>query len=176
MNDTTWVLLACAVCVLVIHAYGALLEASDLAYGDPLRVVLLGGDGVEGELAEGRSRRSGRKTREREDGGGGVEVDGWTLLHLFFYGALAFVFPAQWPLLFLLGATWEAYEYAISVRSEWWYARWQDIATNSVGIVLGLALAWSLRQHHGGAPASSSSSARRRTSRPPVRSRLRLGP
>jgi len=156
MNDTTWILLACAVCVLVIHAYGVLLGALDLVYGDPLRIVLAGNGGEEEDGGDARSNGTGGRSRRRVvkkggdgSGDGELEIDGWTLLHLFFYGVLAFLFPARWPLLFLLGVAWEAYEFAVSVRSEWWYARWQDIATNSVGIVIGLALAWSLRGRSG---------------------------
>lgn len=151
------------VCVLAIHAYGALLEALDLVYGDPLR-LMWGSSIAEDEDEDGAavSRRSGMR---KGGGAADVEIDGWTGLHLLFYGVLAFVFPRRWLLLFVLGVLWEAYEYAISRRSEWWYARWQDIVTNSVGILLGVALAMAFRR-----PSSSSSSSlvrprRRRTRR-----------
>lgn len=83
-------------------------------------------------------------------------VDGWGILHLFFYMILAYVYPQKWLLIFLLGLAWEILEsyfydhpfyiskcnYQLSTDdvAGWWYGRWQDIVMNSIGIFVGYML------------------------------------
>lgn len=86
-------------------------------------------------------------------------LDGWGLTHLFFFMSLAYSFPSLEYIAYcwVLGVIWELIEYSMKdhpfymsrcnykVTAEngkgWWYGRWQDIVTNTVGLIIGYTLA-----------------------------------
>jgi len=88
-------------------------------------------------------------------------LDGWGISHFTFFATLAYFYPSQWVLIWLLGVFWELFEYSVKDRpfylsrchydiatdkgEGWWYGRWQDIVMNSLGIALGLGLRRLLR-------------------------------
>lgn len=91
-------------------------------------------------------------------------LDGWGLMHFLFFALLTTLFPRLWWLIFLLGVGWEILEYYMNTSTfttcskrkenrekngmithtaeeyKWWYARWQDVVMNTVGIGVALLL------------------------------------
>lgn len=82
-------------------------------------------------------------------------VDGWGLSHLLLYGIMTFIYPNQWHFIFLIGVVWEIIEIILSYIpifkcyllnygrgqvTEWWYARFEDIIMNWLGIIIGYYL------------------------------------
>lgn len=81
-------------------------------------------------------------------------IDGWGLLHFWFFAMLSYVFPTLWKQLIIAGILWEIVEMIFKEHpfylSEcnldtdkgegWWYGRWEDIVMNSLGIVVGFYL------------------------------------
>lgn len=87
-------------------------------------------------------------------------LDGWGVLHFFFYMWLTYLFPKQFVLIFVLGVAWELLEslmkdhpfylttckasidtdHGQKEKTQWWYGRWQDIVMNTAGMVLGYYL------------------------------------
>jgi hypothetical protein len=96
-----------------------------------------------------------RRTKDRLHNG--TAFDAWGISHLLFYGTLAFAFPHRATLLFAMGLAWEALEYHWSVHPiaaarcdredirKIWYARWEDIAWNALGILLGVLVHFNFR-------------------------------
>lgn len=83
-------------------------------------------------------------------------VDGWGVMHFFYFLVLGFSFPKNLPTIFWMGVLWEMVEsyshdhpfylaeckYVISTDKEsgWWYGRWQDIVMNTLGMFCGVWL------------------------------------
>lgn len=81
-------------------------------------------------------------------------VDGWGLLHFWFFALLTYTFPSHWCVIALGGVLWEYIEMQFKekpfylakcnvVKGEkknWWYGRWEDIVMNSLGMLFGLWL------------------------------------
>ena len=82
-------------------------------------------------------------------------IDGWGLSHLLLYGIMTFIYPNQWQFIFLIGVVWEIIEFIFSFMpifkcyllnhqrdqvTEWWYARFEDIFMNWLGIIIGYYL------------------------------------
>jgi len=84
-------------------------------------------------------------------------VDGWGILHFFYFVLLGYVFPHNLTTIFVMGVLWEIIEsysadhpfylskckYTITTDDEkgWWYGRWQDIVMNTLGMFCGYYLA-----------------------------------
>lgn len=83
-------------------------------------------------------------------------LDGWGLLHFWFYAMIAYFFPAYWKEITLFGILWEILEmmfkehpfYLAKCHAQveqqkegWWYGRWEDIIMNSLGVMFGIYLA-----------------------------------
>ena len=126
-----FILLTCFICVFVIAAYGTY-RCNQPQFVDPLT-----GSFFPSPL--------------------NTFLDGWGLLHFFFFTGLVYNFPDHLMLIFLLGITWEVVESTLRDRpfyistcrskpvlssddSPWWYARWQDIIMNGFGILVGYHL------------------------------------
>lgn len=83
-------------------------------------------------------------------------VDGWGIIHFFYFMILGFFFPEDLPTIFWMGVLWEMVEsyshdhpfylaeckYVISTDKDsgWWYGRWQDIVMNTLGMCCGYYL------------------------------------
>jgi hypothetical protein len=78
-------------------------------------------------------------------------IDGWGLLHFWFFLWLAYHYPNCWKELIFFGIMWEILESVFkerpfyltkcdSSKDGWWYGRWQDIVMNSLGLCAGLLL------------------------------------
>lgn len=106
------IFVSCLIVVLIIHIYGYIKDSSY----DPFKVPLL------------------NKPFDF--------VDGWSLTHTMFYFVLAFMYPKEYILIFMIGVIWECMECTYSyMRSDgWWIGRWQDILMNAIGIAFGLML------------------------------------
>lgn len=83
-------------------------------------------------------------------------IDGWGMLHFWFFAMLAYMFPSCWIELTIAGIIWEIMETIFKERpfyltecdakikenkEGWWYGRWQDIPMNTLGIGFGLLMA-----------------------------------
>ncbi len=84
--------------------------------------------------------------------------DGWAISHILLFALLAYLFPNCLLLLFIIGVVWEGMEEAygwivrntpfkhvschlnMSDRSSWWFGRWHDIISNSIGLAIGYGL------------------------------------
>lgn len=79
-------------------------------------------------------------------------IDGWGLIHFWFYALLFFKFPKAWYAIIIIGITWEIIESSLKDRpfylaeckadlsdhsAGWWYGRWQDVVMNSLGMLTG---------------------------------------
>ena len=68
---------------------------------------------------------------------------------------MTFIYPNQWHFIFLIGVVWEIIEIILSYIpifkcyllnygrgqvTEWWYARFEDIIMNWLGIIIGYYL------------------------------------
>ncbi len=82
-------------------------------------------------------------------------IDGWGLLHFWFFTTLAYWLPNCWAWLIVAGVLWEVVEMmfrehpfyftkcdaAVEENKDgWWYGRWQDLVMNALGVWCGLAL------------------------------------
>lgn len=81
-------------------------------------------------------------------------IDGWGLLHFWFYAILSFYFPSCWKEITFIGIIWEVIEsmfkdrpfylakcdISIEGKAGWWYGRWEDIVMNTLGVGFGLWL------------------------------------
>lgn len=81
--------------------------------------------------------------------------DGWAISHILLFAILAYLYPTCLVPLFIIGVVWEAMEEAygwivrntriqhvschlqMSDMSSWWFGRWHDIISNSIGLGLG---------------------------------------
>lgn len=87
-------------------------------------------------------------------------LDGWGILHVFFFMGLAYAYPRHLLFIFVAGVVWELVEFILKdrpfyiskcnvapvidtngVQKVWWYGRWEDIVMNSIGIAIGYTLA-----------------------------------
>jgi hypothetical protein len=81
-------------------------------------------------------------------------LDGWGVLHFWFFALLTFHFPTCWVQILVAGILWEVIEMMFKERhyylakcnsatesKNWWYGRWEDIVMNSLGMLCGLWLA-----------------------------------
>jgi len=85
-------------------------------------------------------------------------LDGWSISHFIFYGALANIYPNEIPFIIFCGILWEIFEYLTSnsnlkilgilrgiseckiVTGEsqtWFYAKYTDILMNVLGCLIG---------------------------------------
>lgn len=151
-NDYLAIASICAVCVIVIVAYGSY-RCQKPSFKDPL-------------------------TRVFAPAPFDKFLDGWGVAHLLFFTMLGYLYPRPHLLMFIfvLGVVWELIEYSIKDRpfylskcasapiidnrldsggttttttttpmpplSNWWYGRWQDIVMNTIGMTTGATLAW----------------------------------
>lgn len=82
-------------------------------------------------------------------------IDGWGLLHFWFFAMLCYLYPKYWKWLVIAGIIWEIIEMIfkehpfyladchVDIETDkegWWYGRWEDIIMNSFGMVCGLFL------------------------------------
>jgi len=81
-------------------------------------------------------------------------LDGWGVLHFWFFALVTFYFPSCWPYILVAGVLWECVELMFKERpfylakctahnetkKNWWYGRWEDIVMNSLGMLCGLWL------------------------------------
>jgi len=79
-------------------------------------------------------------------------IDGWYCTHLVLFSIMGYVFPHSIRLSFLFSVIWELFEYynekykpditqnATNCNTIWWYARWEDILINSIGLFIGRTL------------------------------------
>ncbi len=84
--------------------------------------------------------------------------DGWAISHILLYAALAYLFPEHLVLLFFIGVLWEIVEECYGwmlrngytkappciqlsdVRNTWWFGRWHDLVSNSIGLLIGYGI------------------------------------
>lgn len=84
--------------------------------------------------------------------------DGWAISHILLYAVLAYLFPSRLFVLFLIGVVWELLEeaYGWMIRNTgykpaacqnvsdkmttWWYGRWHDLVSNTIGLFAGYGL------------------------------------
>jgi hypothetical protein len=79
-------------------------------------------------------------------------IDGWCCTHFVLFSIMGYVFPHSIRLSFLFSVIWELFEYynekykpditqnATNCNTIWWYARWEDIVINSIGLFIGRTL------------------------------------
>lgn len=78
-------------------------------------------------------------------------IDGWGLLHFWFFMWLGYHYPNCWKEIVGVGVLWEVIESIFKdhpfyltecdvSKGGWWYGRWEDIVMNSLGLCAGLAL------------------------------------
>jgi hypothetical protein len=84
-------------------------------------------------------------------------LDGWGILHFFYFMVLGYFFPQNLTTIFVMGVLWEMIEsysadhpfylskckYVITTddKKGWWYGRWQDVVMNTLGMFCGYYLA-----------------------------------
>lgn len=84
--------------------------------------------------------------------------DGWALSHMVYFAVLAYTFdtPHEIALIWVMGVLWELLETVFRDRpfylaecdkgvtvagaGPWWYGRYEDIISNSIGIAVGVLL------------------------------------
>ena len=79
-------------------------------------------------------------------------TDGWAISHVVFYMILGYLYPDRWMYMFVSGIGWEIIEsrfenkpfYLSSCKGreheKWWYGRYEDIISNTVGMMIGISL------------------------------------
>ena len=81
-------------------------------------------------------------------------LDGWGISHFVLYGIMTFIYPKYWLFIFIIGILWELFEYYLehnlilncyvlndsNIKQKYWYARYQDIIMNTLGILVALLL------------------------------------
>ena len=82
-------------------------------------------------------------------------LDGWAISHFILYFILAYIYPSEWIFILLCGILWEILEYIFSFPffnydckynntdvkyNNWWYAQYEDIVMNILGISLALLI------------------------------------
>jgi hypothetical protein len=129
-NEYVQIVSICAVAVLTIVVYGTY-RCKTTSFRDPFTVALAP-DPLDKYL------------------------DGWGILHFFFFLFFGYFYPSKLVFAWVLGLIWELVEYAFKDRPfyisdcqyeidtdhgvGWWYGRWQDIVMNSLGLLSGYAL------------------------------------
>lgn len=77
--------------------------------------------------------------------------DGWLFSHFILFFIMGYLFPHSIRLSFLFSVIWELFEYLTSKYGllylkdkgcyhTWWYGKWEDIAINSIGLLIGRTL------------------------------------
>ncbi len=85
-------------------------------------------------------------------------LDGWGILHLFFYMLLTYLYPERWFLTWIIGVVWEVIELSSkdkpfympdcfytskdNTKGPWWYGRYEDIIMNTLGGAIGYLIAY----------------------------------
>jgi hypothetical protein len=83
-------------------------------------------------------------------------LDGWAITHYLFFLLLGYLYPEHILFSWTLGVGWELVEFMAKDRpfylskcnyevttengGGWWYGRWQDVVTNTLGLMSGLVL------------------------------------
>jgi hypothetical protein len=123
-----YITVALLACMLAIMAYGTF-RCRSAAFEDPMTESLIEGEPWNRFL------------------------DGWGILHFWFFAVLAFYFPGCWLELVIAGIVWEGMEMMFkerpfylaectaSTKKNWWYGRWEDIVMNTLGLLCGLWVA-----------------------------------
>lgn len=82
--------------------------------------------------------------------------DGWAISHFVLNASLGYVYPHFWYLFTVCGIVWEILEYygkhapfympfatphnKTANQSPFWYARYEDIVSNNLGLLLGVVV------------------------------------
>lgn len=78
-------------------------------------------------------------------------LDGWALSHFILFFILTYIYPSEWKFLIIVGILWEITEYILSTKNfhyiynhkyneNFWYARYQDIIMNILGILTAFTI------------------------------------
>ena len=87
------------------------------------------------------------------------DLDIWSISHIIWYFGLTYICPKKWKFIFVIGVFWELFEQFFGYlpptlinnlaiqyipsdnkNQKWWYGRFSDIISNSLGIALALQL------------------------------------
>ena len=86
-------------------------------------------------------------------------LNGWGISHFILYFILAYIYPSEWIFILVCSILWEILEYILSFSvfnyeckynntdvkyNNWWYAQYEDIVMN----ILGISLALLIRHFH----------------------------
>ena len=88
-------------------------------------------------------------------------IDGWSMTHFVFFLFLGYLFPGHFFFVFILGSSWELFEYWFGKNNkkfsrgydcnlnklkqdEWWYAKGSDLFLNLLGYIVGSYIATNL--------------------------------
>lgn len=131
MDQVKYLVLATILCVLAIISYGTY-RCRNPSFKDPMIKSVVGDSDLNKYL------------------------DGWGLLHFWFYALLMYKCSNIWYVIIIFGIIWELIEMrfkdkpfylakcdvSLSDDTEegWWYGRWQDIVMNSLGMFTGAML------------------------------------
>lgn len=83
--------------------------------------------------------------------------NGWAFSHFILFFILTYIYPSEWLFLLICGIIWEIIEYILSLKyfkklfkyyidsnydenNNYWYAQYEDIITNILGIILALLI------------------------------------
>lgn len=125
-----YLVISTVICVLLIISYGTY-RCRNTNFKDPLTNSIAGDSGLNKYL------------------------DGWGILHFWFYAMLMYKCPNLWGLIIIFGIIWEIVEMRFEDKPfylmecdvnlsddgvGWWYGRWQDIVMNSLGMITGALL------------------------------------
>jgi len=119
------------ICVLVIMAYGIILCMSNIQK-DPLETKPIVWD-----------------------------IDGWSMTHFVFFLFVGYLFPGHFLFIFILGSSWELFEYWIGKNNksltrgfecnlnklkedQWWYVKISDLFIKLLGYLVGAYIATKL--------------------------------
>lgn len=81
-------------------------------------------------------------------------LDGWGISHFILYGVITYIYPKYWLFIFMIGVLWELFEYFLennpklncyvlddnTIKQKYWYARYQDVIMNLLGILTALII------------------------------------
>lgn len=82
-------------------------------------------------------------------------LDGWALSHFMLFFILTYIYPSEWKFLIIVGIIWEIIEYILSIKkyhhifnyiynykydAVFWYARYEDIIMNILGIITAFTI------------------------------------
>lgn len=110
----------------LISVFGAVLCAGLLIVGAATGTIGKNADQRNDYLLE-RIELTDRKTRK-------PIANSWTLIHFLGFFLASLIFPESWAVIWTWGLAWELFEFSIG-----WH-RWEDIAANTAGILLGVAM------------------------------------